>query len=64
MLGWAIVLFSLAMGAPALDNPDFATSALRIAQVLFIGWMACGLIALAFHRPIDRRVLHREATSV
>lgn len=64
MLGLAIFFFTAAQAAPAFGWTEFATHALNIAQVLFVIFMAAGLLALAFHHAVDRRVLHREATSV
>ncbi len=64
MLGLAILFFTLATGAPAFGYMELASHSLGIAQVLFAIFMVVGLLALVFHKPVDRVVLHREATSV
>lgn len=64
MLGLAILFFTAAQAAPAFGWTELASHSLGIAQVMFVIFMAAGLLALAFHTAVDRRVLHREATSV
>jgi hypothetical protein len=60
MLELALLLFGISAWAPTLfpQSSDFSAGALALGEVLFIATVIAGLVALAFHEPIERRVFH------
>ncbi len=60
MLELALFFLGMAFWAPSLgpQYADVGMMALRISEVLFVTLIVIGALALAFQRPIERRVLH------
>ena len=59
MLGWAVLLFTIGVVAPAYGGADSAPALLSVAAIMFAVWLAAG-VALSFldrHGEIDRRIL-------